>query len=116
MPTVTDRSLGVSIAAPVLDAEPVEWFENDQYAGSVEWKNEGGDAHAGAFQADTAYTALVVLTAKPGWTFDGVGADFFAHDGATGAASFAGAASSLVVTISFPATGKKTGASVNVEW
>jgi hypothetical protein len=47
------------------------------------------------------YKAVVTLTAKAGWTFDGVGANSFIY---TGAVEISNAANSGTVTITFPAT------------
>jgi hypothetical protein len=61
----------------------------------------GGHALNGLFEAGTAYTATVTLTAASGYTFDGVGANAFICNGVTTLSNSAG---SGVVSIVFPAT------------
>jgi hypothetical protein len=55
------------------------------------------------------YQALVTLTANPGYTFTGVGADSFTY---TGAASITNTANSGTVTITFPPTAASGGDTV----
>jgi hypothetical protein len=57
------------------------------------------------FAASTVYTATVTLTAKPGYTFEGVAANAFSHGTVTGT----NAADGNVVTLAFPATGAAMG-------
>jgi hypothetical protein len=73
-----------------------------QYTGTVTWAPALTD---GKFAISTAYTATITLTAKEGFTFTGVAADFFtvANAAATNAAN------SGVVTAVFPATGAVLG-------
>jgi len=67
-----------------------------QYTGTVSWE-PGHDP----FQGETIYTATITLTAKAGFTFDGVAADFFTVEGAE---TVYNGADSGVVTAVFPAT------------
>ncbi|MFP3897755.1 MAG: penicillin acylase family protein [Dehalococcoidia bacterium] len=76
---------------PVTTITPTE-----QYTGTVAW-----DPDHDLFEADTAYTATIILTAKEGYTFIGVPANFFE---VAGAASVSNAAGSDVVIAEFPAT------------
>ena len=100
---VTSFVLTGLVTAPVRGAQPVTTeIDADQYTGTVAWKTEGGTDHTGAFAAEAVYQAVVALTAKSGYTFDGVGADSFTYSGATAVAN---AANSGIVTITFPATG-----------
>jgi hypothetical protein len=102
--TVDALTLTALVTAPVKDAAPVTTaIDQTQYAGTIAWKLDDGTTNAPAtFAASTVYKAIVTLAAKSGYTFDGVGANSFAH---TGAASVVNAANSGVVTITFPATG-----------
>jgi hypothetical protein len=78
------------------------YVSDSQYTGNVVWKvTSGGQTLGGLFEAGTAYTATVTLTAVSGWTFSGVGADGFNHTGKSGISN---GANSGVVTITFPAT------------
>jgi ABC-type glycerol-3-phosphate transport system substrate-binding protein len=93
------------IAAPVSGAAPQRTFaEQSQYTGTIAWKTNDNSAFTGnTFTANTAYKAVVTLTAKSGFTFTGVKEDAFRYTGA----SATNAADSGTVTISFPATGNK---------
>jgi formylglycine-generating enzyme required for sulfatase activity len=85
------------ITPPVTGATPVTAIvETAQYGGTVTWNPN----HA-TFAASTAYTATVTLTAKEGFTFNGVSANFFTVAG--GAAT--NTANSGTVTAVFLATG-----------
>jgi hypothetical protein len=96
----------VSIAAihgvdpPARGQTPVTAIADaEQYTGAVAWEPE--IAEGGTFAPSTAYTATITLTAKSGYTFEGVEADFFTVDGAD---TVTNAADSGVVTAVFPAT------------
>jgi hypothetical protein len=95
--TVNDLALSAKIPTPVRNETPVTYFSAPQYTGNVVW------SPGGIFEAATAYTAKVTLTAASGWTFNGVGADAFTHSGAAGTP--ANDADSGVVTITFPQIG-----------
>ena len=84
------------VTLPVTGDTPVTFITAEQYTGTVTWS----PAHA-TFAANTPYTANITLTAKPGYTLDGVGQNFFT---AAGAASVNNAANSGNVTAVFPAT------------
>jgi len=85
------------VTAPVTDAVPVTTItETAQYTGTVTWE----PAVSATFVAGIAYTATITLTAKEGFTFDGVAANFFSVAGAT----VTNAANSGVVTAVFPET------------
>ena len=86
---------GVDI--PVKDGTPVTSItENEQYSGTVAW-----DESPVTFTASTVYTAIITLTAKDGFTLEGVTADFFTVDGAM---SVSNADNSGVITAVFPST------------
>jgi len=66
-----------------------------QYTGTVTWSPTRG-----SFAPSTIYTAIISLTAKHGFTLDGVGADFFKVD----VAQASNAKSSNVIIAVFPKT------------
>ena len=71
-------------------------METLQYSGSISWEPD----HE-IFQAKTVYTATITLTAKYGFTFKGVEANFF---NVPGAISVTNDANTGVVKAVFPAT------------
>jgi len=96
--TVTIAAIN-GVTPPVAGATPATAItEAAQYTGAVTWSPliDAG----GAFAYGTAYTATITLTAKAGFTFAGVAANFFTVAGATPS----NAANSGVVTAAFPAT------------
>jgi formylglycine-generating enzyme required for sulfatase activity len=68
----------------------------EQFTGTVSWR----PSHA-TFAAETGYTATITLTARPGYTLEGVPDNFFTVAGAT---SVSNSADSGVLTAAFPAT------------
>jgi hypothetical protein len=85
------------IAVPIAGITPVTAItENDQYSGTVTWNGSPS-----VFAASTVYTATITLTAKTGYTLEGVAYNFFTVVGAT---SVSNSANSGVVTANFPAT------------
>jgi hypothetical protein len=75
----------------------------------VTWTKTGGNAHAGAFAADTQYTGTVLLTAHPGYTFKGIpetGTGTFAHGNNTPTHEISGDFTTATVTINFAKTAK----------
>lgn len=85
------------VTPPNFGETPVSTItETDQYTGTVNWSGSPL-----AFAAATVYTATITLTAKTGYTFNGVSSNFFKVAGAT-ATNITGAG---VVTAVFPATG-----------
>jgi formylglycine-generating enzyme required for sulfatase activity len=101
---VSDTSLSARFAAPVAGGTAATSFDAAQYQGAVVWSPALiGDA----FAVNTVYTATVTLTAKPGFTFDGLGPDVFSYGNAL---LVTNSADSGVVTVVFPATaGQITG-------
>jgi LPXTG-motif cell wall-anchored protein len=95
--TVTIKDI-TDIPAPVVGEVPATTTETDQYSGSVTWSPEV--APGNTFTWDTVYTATITLSAKPGWTFAGVSADFFKVTGANATND----ANSGTVKAVFPAT------------
>ena len=85
---------------PVLHEFPVATItETDEYTGTVSW--DGGFGWSPRFGGAKAYTATVTLTAKPGYSFTGVPANFFS---VAGALAVINDANSGEVTVTFPAT------------
>ncbi len=104
--TVADTDTIVDIAAisgltiPVLGETPVSSIaDTAEYTGTVTW--DGGWDWSSYFGGEKAYTATITLTAKSGYTFTGVVADFFT---VAGASTVSNAAGSGVITAVFPAT------------
>jgi formylglycine-generating enzyme required for sulfatase activity len=100
-PPPTDSVINISaiqgVTAPVKEATPITNItQNDQYSGTVTWS----PSHS-TFTASTVYTATITLTAKTGYTLQGVGANFFT---VTGATSVSNSANSGVITVVFPST------------
>jgi hypothetical protein len=84
------------VAAPVRNVTPVLTVtETDQYTGTVTWLPADSP-----YAASTVYTATITLTAKPGFTLNGVAANSFTVAGAT----TTNAINSGVVTAVFPVT------------
>ena len=97
---VIDIAPIAGVTAPVAGASAsTAVVPTAQYTGTVAWSPDL--PASGRFAANTAYTATIALTAKAGYTFYGVGADFFT---VAGAVSVANAADSGTLTAVFPAT------------
>jgi formylglycine-generating enzyme required for sulfatase activity len=103
IPTTTSVDAGLDltgkVTAPVKGAAPVTTaIDTEQYTGAVAWQENSGTAVTGNFAAATVYQAVITLTAKSGYTFDGFKGTF-SYPGAT-AVNYANG----VVTVTFPAT------------
>ena len=108
------------VTVPVVDGTPGRTIkETAQYTGSVMWKDAAGNSVTGSFATGQIYTATITLTAKTGYTMEGVGVNFFAVAGAdkvsnpvnTGSvtAVFPKASKTIDmkdIPVTFPATGK----------
>jgi len=95
--TVINISAIQGVTVPVNGGTPVTTItENDQYSGTVTWS-----PNHSAFAAEIVYTATITLTAKTGYTLQGITANFFTVDRAT---SVSNAVNSSVVTAVFPKT------------
>jgi hypothetical protein len=75
--------------------------ETAEYTGTIAWKTGETSFTGGTFAASTAYTAVVTLTPKPGYTFTGVTANAFSYAGANPVTNDA---NDSVVTVVFAAT------------
>jgi len=100
----TSQQKPVTIAAiegitiPRARRTPVNTIiENAQYTGTITWS----PAISEIFERNTQYTATITLTAKTGFTLQGVAANFF---NVAGAISVSNNANTGVVTAVFPAT------------
>jgi hypothetical protein len=107
---VTDLNLTEKVPAPARDGVPVRLFSAPEYTGTVVWKVTGKEgAVDGLFQAGTAYTGTVTLTAASGWTFGNPPVSF-THaasknsDGTSKVISADNHDGTMTVTIPFPAT------------
>jgi len=86
------------VGAPATGRTPVRKIsENAQYMGTVTWSPEV----TGTFELNTQYTATITLTAKRGYTFEGIAANFFK---VAGTSSVSYNADSGVVTAVFKTT------------
>jgi hypothetical protein len=102
-PTKSPKSTAINIAAikgvaaPVTGGAPVKTItENAQYSGTVTW-----NGNPSAFAPNTQYTATIFLTAKDGYTLQGVAANFFIVEGAI---MVSNNANSRDITAVFPPT------------
>lgn len=94
-PTVVNMKAVSGVTPPVRGVEPVATItESAQFIGNVRWE---GSPHE--FEAKDSYTAIITLTPKPGFTFSGVGADYFTISGSISAKNNA---NSGVITAVFP--------------
>jgi len=82
---------------PVLGETAKATVETDQFTGTVTWD----PAVSGAFAGDV-YTATIALTAKTGYTFNGVEADAIDVVGADTVTHDAGTSGTLSITAVFP--------------
>ena len=95
--TTVNLAAVAGVVQPVTGASPVSAITTgEQYTGTVAWS----PSVTGAFAISTTYTATITLTAKAGYTFEGVAENFFtvANAAATNAAG------SGVIMAVFPAT------------
>jgi formylglycine-generating enzyme required for sulfatase activity len=99
---VTALNLTTLVPRPVQGASQTTTADHAQYGVSIVWKKANDSAAENPFASTTVYKALVTLTPKTGWTFDGLGANSFTHSYANGTP--VSAAGSGEVTISFYAT------------
>jgi hypothetical protein len=99
---VSDFDLTDNVTVPVKGSFTGPTFTKaEQYSVTGKWYTVDDTPIAGKFGAETVYKAVVTLTAESRFTFTGVGADVFTHDGAT---SVTNDKDSGTVTITFPAT------------
>ncbi|MBP9023056.1 MAG: SUMF1/EgtB/PvdO family nonheme iron enzyme [Spirochaetes bacterium] len=96
-PTAINIKAISGVIAPVRDAVPLTAItETAQYTGTIAWS--GSPAK---FAASTVYTATITLTAKTGYTFNGISANYFTLSGTT---SVTNSANSGLITAVFLVT------------
>jgi hypothetical protein len=86
--------------------EPIT--ETEQFTGTVTW-----NGNPSVFASYTVYTATITLTAKDGFTFDGLNENFFDVLGAT---TTTNAENSNIVTAVFPETGGTQSEELIAKW
>ncbi len=106
-----DKIVSISVIDGVTPPEygetPVSAVtQNDQFEGVVSWSSSPY-----SFAANTVYTATITLTAKSGYTLDGVAKNFFK----VARADVTNNANSGVITARFEATGSAPPAVVNIK-
>ena len=107
-PTVINIAAIQGVTVPAKDGIPVTAIiENTQYSGTVEWSPYVNYVFANS----TVYTATITLTAKSGYTLQGVAADFFT---VAGAKSVSNDTNSGVITALFSATAPTSTSSVSI--
>lgn len=93
--TITMMEIGGNLA-PEIGAVPVESLETEQYNAVINWEPEDNP-----FEPGRVYTATIILTAKEGYTLNGIAADSFTVSGAD---SVSHAENSGIITAIFPTT------------
>ena len=97
MPVTVNIASIMGVTVPKTGGRPITTItETEQYSGTVTWS----PAVSGTFKPDTRYTATITLTAKKGFTLQGVTANFFKVAGASANNN----ANTGVVTAVFPQT------------
>lgn len=108
--TVSDLDLTGKISAPLNGARPQKSLDSGvQYSGEITWNNMSDEF----FRLNREYTATITLTARQGFTFNGVKADAFRHDGAKDEGGVTNGAPAkggeeITVTVKFKGTGQGT--------
>jgi hypothetical protein len=100
---ITGTALDLSgLITPPFGGRPPDTgpVDTQWYAGTVAWEDGGGGEVTGNFSWAAAYTAVVSLAAKEGFTFAGTGADAFS---CAGAAAVTNAQGSGTVRVAYPA-------------
>jgi hypothetical protein len=97
--TITRYDISALIPPPVHRQAPVWAFENDQYSGALAWTEDGTPIDAaGTYDCEKPFQALVTLTAKEGFTLEGLPANVFTHTGSIGISN---AADAHTISLSF---------------
>lgn len=87
------------VTAPVSGGTPdTAITETAQYTGTIAWAPSDSP-----FVQGTVYTAAITLTAKTGYTFNGLNGNFFTVNGADAVTSPVGTDAAITVTAVFPA-------------
>jgi len=98
---ITDLDLTLKISMPVTDNNPVLTYNGGQYSLAITWKDQDGIILTGAFEGGEIYIATVVITAKTGYTLNGLTANSFHY---TGSISCVYNPAEKTITILFAAT------------
>jgi hypothetical protein len=98
---VDDRNLTEKIPQPQEGKEAIVEFGAYQYTGTVRWD---GALPNGKFQVGTAYKAIVTLTPRTTYTFNGMTNDFIHTNAETVSTVFTNNGQTATVTIVFPKT------------
>jgi hypothetical protein len=101
-PQVTNLDLTSKFTSPQIGNSPQTNFADSQYEGTVLWVVTGSGGTFTAFEAGKAYTAIVTLTAAPGYTFAGVLPNTFTYNGVSSIFNAQGTGTTIVVTVNFP--------------
>ncbi|MDR2785868.1 MAG: hypothetical protein LBB83_08145 [Treponema sp.] len=94
--TITLVDLTNLFDRPATGENPDTAIETAQYTGSITWN------HVGAFAPDTAYTAVLTLLRKTGYSFIGVSG--FSYSGAAKVTASNNTGSTITVIVEFPKT------------
>ena len=98
--SITNRDLTDLVPVPAWGATRVRIFTQEEYTGSVIWLTSNGEPLSGVrFEAGTEYTAVITLTARPGYSFGSVTENSFTHQSAIWMSNPAGSAASLDMRI-----------------
>jgi hypothetical protein len=105
---VNALDLTALVTKPVTGNAPgIMPIDATEYTGTIAWYTDGNaPISGGTFAAATVYKALVTLSAKSGYTFNGVLQNGFTYTNAT---TVSNTANSGTVTIIFPVTANETG-------
>ena len=96
---VTETTI-TGLTAPVVGETPVTTITaTDEYTGTVSWNPTDSP-----YKCAVVYTATISLSAKTGFTFNGIGENSFTVDGADSVTHSAGSNKSLTVAVTFPET------------
>ncbi|NLK72497.1 MAG: hypothetical protein GX285_05725, partial [Clostridiales bacterium] len=87
------------VTAPIAESMPdTDTTETAQYSGIITWT-----PNHSTFIQNIVYTATITLTAKTGYTFNGLSADFFTVSNADTVTNPLGTGETITVTAVFPA-------------
>ena len=89
----------IPLSVPVSAGIPQTSFETNQYTGSVTWTPDDT-----VFEYGTIYIAAITLSAKEGFTFEGIQTDWFRISNVIGTEHPAGSGSTLTAIVTFSAT------------
>ncbi len=91
----------IDLAAPVKNATPQTVIDTDEYSAAVVWQPDATDR----FEYNTVYTATVTITPKANYTSNGIAENGYVF---ANSEKVENAANSGVVTVTYPATAKRS--------